>query len=94
MPAKRIAAMELGVPAAPTGTHKLIGAIAPQFAARQRGVWTTGDQATSDIALKKPSGSAYIEFHGLYTLYAMYRHVPPRNCPSCRFAAACCPPCC
>ena len=29
--------------AAPTGSHKLIGAIAPQFAARQRGVWTTGD---------------------------------------------------
>ena len=38
MPAKRIAAMELGVPAAPTGTHKLIGAIAPPFATRQRGV--------------------------------------------------------
>jgi len=31
MPAKRIAAMELGVPAAPTGTHKLIGAIAPRL---------------------------------------------------------------
>ena len=38
MAAKRIAAMGLGVPAAPTGTHKLIGAIAPQFAARQRSV--------------------------------------------------------
>lgn len=29
--------------AAPTGTHKLIDAIAPQFAARQRGVWMTGN---------------------------------------------------
>ncbi|MNF95120.1 hypothetical protein D3C84_778580 [compost metagenome] len=31
MPAKRIAAMELGVPAAPTGTYKPIDAIAPSL---------------------------------------------------------------
>ena len=43
MPAMSFAAMELGVPAAPTGTHKPIDAIALQFAARQRGVRTTGD---------------------------------------------------
>jgi hypothetical protein len=42
MAAKPIAAMVLGVPTAPTGTHKLIGAITPRFAARQRDVRTKG----------------------------------------------------
>ena len=31
MPAKHIAGMELGVPPAPTGTHKPIDAIAPSL---------------------------------------------------------------